>query len=278
MSGKRGITMKKSKWKNAYRTQLSLSESIWANNIPYLLGRKCLKVSEIAEQYYCEKKVELAGKYGEEESEEGVLGRDGHEELTAGLKGVTPRKAWKQIGSKKPLWLSEFLFFAKYKNFYIAFKPDRMLLRYPEVKMLIEFKFSRYSQPFKNYHVQLQTEGILLNSLGFTTDSLYYLIIVAPSEIERDSAFLNSIPARVYKNRECYELGIPILFDSITGYLYKFDMTEAQRDLEWALKFWREKRSAQRTDNKNKCRSCEFYNKCQKKERIREGKEKKTAR
>ena len=149
--------MKKSKWKNDYKQQRILSKKIRRNETPYLLGRKCLKVSEIAEQYYCEKKVELAGVHGEKESEELLRGRGNHEDLTVGLNAVSWKKAWNQIGSEKPIWLTEFLFFARFEDFYIAFKPDRILVQYPEVKLLIEFKFSRYNQPF-NIFIYLNSQ------------------------------------------------------------------------------------------------------------------------
>lgn len=133
---------------------------------------------------------------------------------------------------------------------------------YPKVEMLIEFKFSRYATPFDSYHVQLQAEGILLNTLGFDTDSLYYLIIIAPLGMEKNSELLNSIPARVYAYRNRYELGTPIIFDSVKSYLFKFDEKIAQQNLVWALDFWNTKRDAQKTENKNKCRSCDFHEYC----------------
>jgi len=45
-------------------------------------------------------------------------------------------------------------------------------------------------------------------------------------------------------------------------YLNKFNQTEAEKDLDWAIEFWKKQREAIPTRNPNKCRSCEYKMEC----------------
>ena len=58
---------------------------------------------------------------------------------------------------------------------------------------------------------------------------------------------------------------IDYMFRDINAYLYKFDKITAKKNFRWALEYWRKEREAQLTDNKNKCRSCEYNKSCTKK-------------
>lgn len=254
--------MKKSEWKKAYKSQRNLGKTIQQNTNLLRYGKKCVGASTIADQFYCERKVELRVIHGEKESEELIIGREGHEGLVIGIEKSSHKQTWKRTYEGNLIWLVECIFFAMFNNTYFAFIPDRVLVEYPKVRLLVEYKFSKYTSPFKSRQVQLQAEGLLLKTLGFDTDSLYYLIIVDPPNMKKDSDFLNSIPARVYNNISSSELGVPISFDSITCYLFKFNEKIAQLNLEWALEYWYSKRDAYKTENKNKCRSCDYQEYC----------------
>lgn len=45
-------------------------------------------------------------------------------------------------------------------------------------------------------------------------------------------------------------------------YVNRFDLVEAEKDLDWALDFWVGRREAMPTRNPNKCKSCEYLSKC----------------
>jgi len=131
--------------------------------------------------------------------------------------------------------------------------------------MLIEFKFSRYKRPFISHHVQLQAEGYLLKKLGFDVSSLYYLIVIAPINADRDSKYLSDIPKKILEKIRPHLNEEHYMFRDINAYLYKFDKITAKKNFRWALEYWRKEREAQLTDNKNKCRSCEYNKSCMKK-------------
>jgi len=55
------------------------------------------------------------------------------------------------------------------------------------------------------------------------------------------------------------------MYRDINAYLYKFDELTAKKNFTWALEYWKKEREAQLTDNKNKCKSCEYNKSCVKK-------------
>lgn len=249
-------------WQVKYNTQISFLEEIKETENLLRFDSRYIKISDIASQYYCEKKVELKYVHGDIETEEKLLGREGHDDLAKKFVEVTMQEGWEHMFTTPRFSLSEFLFLAKYKDLYLVFRPDRVLFVNGVPKMLIEFKFSKYRRPFISHHVQLQTEGYLFKKLGFDVGSLYYLIVIAPINADPDSTFLNDIPKRIFEkkrsglNEEYYK------FRDINAYLYKFDKKTAKKNFKWALEYWMCERVAQLTDNKNKCRSCEYNKSC----------------
>lgn len=188
-------------WQVKYNTQVSFLEEIKENENLLRFDSRYIKISDIASQYYCEKKVELKYVHGDIETEEKLLGREGHDELAKQFVEVTMQEGWEHMFTTPRFSLSEFLFFAKYKDLYLAFQPDRVLFVNGVPKMLIEFKFSKYRRPFISHHVQLQAEGYLFKKLGFDVSSLYYLIVIAPINADRDSKYLNDIPKRIFEKK-----------------------------------------------------------------------------
>ena len=89
--------MKKLEWKKAYKSQRKLCRNIQKSIKLLRCERKYVKVSDIAEHYYCEKKVELEEIHGEKESEDLIFGRECHKDLIAGFEKFSFRKRWKKI-------------------------------------------------------------------------------------------------------------------------------------------------------------------------------------
>ncbi len=253
----------KRRWEGMYSKQVKLLHQIGENPNPYQFDNKCIKVSDVSSQYYCEKKLELDYISGDVETEEKIFGRDAHDKLIKNFKKTTYKKVWKRIFSPTLSMPSEFPFFAKYNGVFFAFVPDRILFERGIPRLLIEFKFSKYQTPFLSYHVQLQAEALLLKGIGFNTDELYYSIIIIPSDIERNWSLLNQIPLIIYNQLPDHEKGdLDQNFGGVNTYTYQFDAIKARERLDWAMEYWNKEREAVATDNKNKCRSCKYNDSC----------------
>jgi hypothetical protein len=50
--------------------------------------------------------------------------------------------------------------------------------------------------------------------------------------------------------------------DNAKVFLCKYNHGDAEKDLNWAVKFWKKEREAIPTQNLNKCKTCGYYEKC----------------
>ena len=68
-------------WKRQYKNQVSLSKKIRKKKGRLRFNLSYLRVSDIASQFYDEKKLETEYLQGKEQTEELKIGKDGHEKL-----------------------------------------------------------------------------------------------------------------------------------------------------------------------------------------------------
>jgi hypothetical protein len=91
--------------------------------------RSVIIASDIAGQYFCEKKVEMQYLYGDVETEEKSIGAEGHEKLLEGSVKIDKQELWKKIYGKKLTFALEMLLLAKYKDVVLAGRPDSVLFQ-----------------------------------------------------------------------------------------------------------------------------------------------------
>ena len=265
----------KNEWEEKYSTQETYLEEIKNNKASLRFGKNYIKNSEISGQVFCERQVELKYIQGEVETEQLIVGGESHEEVAKDSEKLSPREGWEKIFTSPYFWVSESLFFTRYKDVHFVFKPDSVLFEKGVPKLLIEYKFSKYynREPFRSQEVQLLSEGLFLNELGFNTDSLLYAVIIAPLKIEKKIRLLIEIPGYVYKKIKNNKRGFPTSFNDIEGknisaYVYQFELDKAKQNVDWALGYWREERDAELTKNINKCKTCSYISGCERKNTI----------
>jgi CRISPR/Cas system-associated exonuclease Cas4 (RecB family) len=222
-------------------------------------GRCTVRASDVAGQYYCEKKVEMGYLFGEVETETKIQGSEAHENLLEGTKAVGQEDIWKAIYGKEPVLALEWLLLAEYDDVILAGQPDSVLFENGVPLVVFEYKFSRSRRAYPSYHVQAGFYGLLLKSLGFDTGRLFYAIVVADRRVRDDPSLRDNVVEAVKKNGPENAI-LPI--ENAVIYVNKFDEEVAQSSLEWALKFWKGQREAISTTNPNKCRNCEYKQEC----------------
>ncbi len=222
-------------------------------------SRCTIRASDVAGQYYCEKKIELEYLYGEIETETKNQGSEGHEKLTEGSEAVDQEDLWKSVYSKEPVLALEWLLLGEYKDIILAGQPDAVLFENGLPLVIFEYKFSRSKRAYSSHHVQAGFYGILLKSLGFETEKLFYAIVVADRRARANPNLRDSVFNAVMKNG-LNEAVLPV--ENAVIYLKKFDEEMACSSLDWAIEFWKKKRESIRTVNQNKCRVCEYYEQC----------------
>jgi len=218
-----------------------------------------VRASDVASQYFCEKKVEMQYLYGEIETETKNQGTEAHEKLLEGSEEVSRQNLWKKIQGKKPVFALELLLLAKYKGLILAGRPDCILFEKGFPLIIFEYKFSRSKRDYLSYHVQARTYGIILQSIGFDISKLFYAIVVADRKAKDDNQFRIRVIDAILQNglKEAV-----LTTENAVIYLNKFNPNEAEQNLDWAIEFWNKQREAIPTRNPNKCKSCEYNVEC----------------
>jgi hypothetical protein len=252
-----------SDWKRQFNKSNSLLDQInqkKKNNEGKLRFSRCtIRASDVAGQYYCEKKIELGYLFGEIETETKNQGTVGHENLLEGSEAVDQEDLWKSVFDEKPVLAMEWLLQGEYKDVILTGQLDSVLFEKGVPLVIFEYKFSRSRRAYHSHHVQAGFYGLLLKSLGFDTEKLYYAIVVADRRARDDPDLRDRVFERITNNGFSNAV-LPV--ENAVIYLNKFDEQVASASLDWAIEFWKGKREAISTKNQNKCRVCEYFEEC----------------
>ncbi len=223
--------------------------------------RSIVIASDIAGQYFCEKKIEMQYLHGKVETEAKLLGTEGHEKLLEGSTEVQREELFRQIFGKKPVFALEMLLLGRHGKVVLCGKPDAVLFNKGVPLLIFEYKFSRRPITYPSYHVQARTYGLLLEKMGFDTSQLFYVIVVADPSARSDETLKERVTSAI-EDHGYKEAIIPL--GNANVYLHKYEQASAEKNVDWALEFWMKKRGAVATANFGKCRTCEYYTQCPK--------------
>jgi len=223
-------------------------------------GRSVIIASDIAGQYYCEKKVEMQYLHGEIETQEKTIGTLAHEKLEEDAVKIKREDMWKEIYGEKPIFAVEMFILAKYKDIILAGKPDSVLFKAGRPLIIFEFKFSRSQIAYSTHHIQAQTYGVILDKMGFDTSQLFYAIVTADPSTRGNRKFRKEAVAAAIKNGPKEAV---LQIKDATIHIHKFDLSNTESNLVWAIDYWKQNREATSTNNPNKCLRCEYQTQCQ---------------
>jgi CRISPR/Cas system-associated exonuclease Cas4 (RecB family) len=239
-----------------------LKEAAEAKEARLRFGAKLLSVSELAEQYYCEKKVELKRLYGEEETLGMKLGKEAHEALLKGSVKIKLEELWRKIYLGRPVLAREMPLLGKHSNMIIAGVADAVFFYGGLPIILFEHKFSTKPIPFRDHHVQARLYCYLLHLMGCDTSKLRYALILAPPSCREDGK-LKEIPLSILRKLKEEKFKVELQKGLANIYVNKFNLEEAVDELDWALSFWANERTPKPTTKKGKCVVCEFNKICE---------------
>jgi CRISPR/Cas system-associated exonuclease Cas4 (RecB family) len=252
-----------SKWERQLEEYYSLLEQVIQKSKKgegeLRFSNSCVRASDVASQYFCEKKVEMKYIYGQIETETKNMGTEAHEKLLEGSEEVSRQNLWKKLHQKKRIFALELPLLAKYKGLVLAGSPDCVLFKDGVPLVIFEYKFSRSKRDYLSYHVQARTYGTILKGMGFDVSRLFYAIIVADRRAKDDDQLKKRVVDTILKSTLTEAV---LTTENAVIYLKKFDAEEAELSLDWAIEFWKNQREAIQTRNPNKCRSCEYTEEC----------------
>lgn len=223
-----------------------------------------IPVWAIAEQFYCEKKVELEMTKGAVPTEAKNRGKTLHEELLA-MEKATLEEFIKAVESPK-LSLASFRLAAEVANLRVMGKPDLVIFRKEKPLWLIDLKTTMgpLSQLYIDQVVQVQTYGLLLQFMGFDCSKLDLCIVKMKRDLllleDQREAFLSKVAEPLMEER------IQEFERASKGTLrilqIDFDSEDALKNVTWARDYWLGLREAVPTKKPGKCRACEYSPEC----------------
>jgi len=223
-------------------------------------GRRTLAVSTIAQQFYCEKAVQLSVEHPFPPTAEMRSGSAGHDAVAALGTEMTPEEAVAAaiVERVQPICVYEFRMGWRYSSVTITGFVDEAWFRGGNVELVVERKFSGSLSVHEPYHIQAGLYCLGLGEMGFRTDSTRYRVDVLRRECHRcDRLAAGACPllSTTTLQQDCGPgAGISQVFP--------FDRAQTVQKLERAMEFWTGEREAEPTDNPGRCRSCRYRRIC----------------
>ncbi|MBI3804851.1 MAG: hypothetical protein HY282_13930 [Nitrospirae bacterium] len=224
-------------------------------------------VSTLSQQWYCEKKVDLALQFPgvEPPSPAMEIGTEGHAALEKGATPITREEIEASLQRDERLTLFEFPMEGRWDEIPIWGRPDLVQFEGRSVRLLMEFKFSRRSDLFPSQQTQANLYGWLLQQNHFAIDALLCAVAIFPPERAITKTLPPDLIERLLEGTErlrakTSRLGMSLLRQEgeFTLHLFPFRPKLAERNLKWAVDYWQGKRAPESNASVNKCRICRF--------------------
>jgi CRISPR/Cas system-associated exonuclease Cas4 (RecB family) len=251
------------KMENQLKAYVSLAEDLarqWEKGEGRLrFNSRLIVASDIAEQFFCEKKVEMQYLHGDVETEAKTVGTEAHEKLLQDSVRIRRKELWHRIYGKRPVFALEMLLLAKHKDVVLAGRPDSVLFQNGFAMIVFEYKFTKSRIAYMTHHVQARTYGLLLRNMGFDTSRLFYAIVTADPEARHDKQLKQKVVNAIIKNGPKENV---LRVQNAEIHFHRFKEADAEKDLGWAMEFWMNSRKAIHANNPNKCKNCEYKMEC----------------
>ena len=240
--------------------EIAQSRQTGESNIRF--NRPWVAASSIADQYYCEQKVELRRLLGEIETEVKQRGTAGHDALASEALVTDQEDMFQRIFSDQLTISQELLLVSRYKGLILVGQPDAVAFHQGRALFLFEFKFSHSQIPYHSYLVQAHVYGKILEGMNLDILKLYYAIAILPPSSRNESTVFSNIVQAVLDHGP-HETSFSV--GEAHVHLYAYQSTTAEDDIDWALDYWRSNRDAISTRNPKKCARCEYEASCERK-------------
>ncbi len=223
-------------------------------------GRSMLSISNIAQQFYCEQKLDMESEVPMPPTEQMKAGLAAHETAaTIGLEISREQAITDAVKEREEaIFVCEFKIAWIHKGIPIIGMVDEAWFRGGNVDLVVERKFSNTLSVYSPYHVQAQLYCLGLGEMGFNNESTNYRIIVLKRSCHECEKLIDRSCPIFSLNRADFSCDR----GEAKAFIYPFDKEKIIGDLDWALGFWLNKRQAIPTKNPAKCRACEYSEMC----------------
>jgi CRISPR/Cas system-associated exonuclease Cas4 (RecB family) len=244
-------------WRDSLRELRTLKpDPIFRHSLSFIA------VSDIAQQFYCEAKVEQQYTTGAIPSEIKTTGSEIHEEIFA-MESVELEKLIKSV-EKKPSVIATFPLVATVNKIRILGVPDAIIFNNSRPKWLIELKttISRNPRMWPDQEVQIRTYGLLLEKMGFDCSNLTLVLIHLRQDNRLDPNEKKAILSEIATSIELDRLREIEFKYGMKISLISHDNFKAEESVLWAQDYWLDVREPIPTKNPSKCKSCVYTETC----------------
>jgi hypothetical protein len=256
--GRNATSVVEDKWINS----LLHTEELLETGVKLRHGIHFIPASGIAEQYYCEQKVEMSYTVGDIVTEAKAEGKALHETLLQ--MGKTTRESLVRNIQMKGLYIVRFPILARFSGLILAGVPDAIVFVRGRPAFIIELKTTGgdVSRLWRDEKVQVRVYGLILDQMAFDCSRLKLVIVKQRrNRYLMDEGYRKRFLSRIVSTL----LGkAKLIFPGDVMHLHVLDYNrgEAVEDVEWAMDYWLSKREPIPTRNASKCRSCEYALAC----------------
>ena len=234
----------------------SMSEPL-ATGKAYRFDQSFVVASSIAQQYYCEAKVEQSYVHGDIPSEAKEAGTNLHEEVLA-MEKVELKDLVERI-EKAPLLTASFGVHGRILDVDVAGMPDAVVFEKSVPRWVIELKTTKGdpTRLWDDQLVQVRVYGLLLEKMGFDCSKMRLALVRWRQEDvrgPRKEEMLSRITRSLMRG-ETKELEARF---GMRFFLFPHDAGEAERAVAWAQGYWLGRRGAVPSSSPGKCKICEY--------------------
>jgi len=244
------------------KSNLELFRAV-VNSKSYRHGRSTISVSDIAEQFYCEYKLDLRYREGDIPTRDKDEGNRLHEKILSGEK-VSLDYVIRKIRSGRLCIYFNFPVWAIFEDLALIGELDAIIFERGKARYIIELKTSRKGlRIFEDAIVQIQIYGLCIESMGFDCSELELSIVKIKREL------LGEISAEELKRRIIADLlenkieKLERAFNRMLRvHIENYDRKFVEEKLRFVKDYWLEIREPYPTNNPNKCKSCYYREFC----------------
>src|SRR5262249_13365080 len=143
-------------------------------------------------------------------------------------------------------------------------RPDFFAFEGKKATLLLDFKFSSAKEPFRSQEVQAEVYALLAGSMDFSTEELCFGIVMFPpvgfAKGLRAASATKAVMLQFFSedgtlhkvSEQCEQARKALLAsqrkrtiiesEGWKAFLYRYDPQKAEKDLTWALGYWRSER------------------------------------
>ncbi|MCS7129998.1 MAG: PD-(D/E)XK nuclease family protein [Archaeoglobaceae archaeon] len=260
--------MSNEKWIESLRTQSRRLRTLKKSPLIDLVhDLPWVRIRDLADQFYCELKVDLELRFGKKYAPEIKKGSEVHKKVDSSLKRVNLRKLIEDIVSGKSLF-AKFTVDFKFEDVPIVGELDQAFFREAKPLYLLELKSTNYNldRIYTGEKIQALLYGLALERMGFDCSKLCLAVVKVRRDLaeEKYSKLASKVVQELdlVRSQESRGIGKKKLESEYIHFWEYNGLGELEGEIREKLNYWTKIRDPKPVQNPNKCKWCAYKSFC----------------